>query len=494
MSDQLVIGVDIGTGSCKGVAMTKDGGIVASSSVPLITISDVPMCAEQSAGDVWQAVTIVVRKIVEQVGVEKLRGISFSGAMHSLLAVGEDNQPLSRATIWADQRGVADADMLAEPIDKRKFYHRTGCPMLGIYYAGRLNWLRKFNGDLFDKARRFVGLKDYVLHQLTGIWCMDVSLASSTGLLDIHKLQWDSEALRLAGIGEERLAKLTAIDEVVGYVTDEASFATGLPIDLPVVAGGSDGALANIGAGAYTSGSVVITIGTSAAVRIIVDQPQIDQSRKMWCYAMGNGQWLFGGAMNNGGLAMEHIRRKYYGKMDRDAGYTVMFDEAANVPRGSEDVCVLPFFFAERGTPWLPDAKGVISNPSQRGRGYVARATIEGVSMAIGQMLDMLVGVDDRDELTVQLTGGITENRLWCQTLADVLGCAVRALSVADASAIGAAMVGQRGLGIMSFDDIRCDTSQSVKNYIPDKNMSKVFCAMRERFDEMCRDYGIYDE
>ena len=300
--------------------------------------------------------------------------------------------------------------------------------------------------DLARRARRYVALKDWALHALTGIWATDMGLASTTGLLDITGRTWDPEALRAARVAPEVLPELVASDAVVGGLTAEAAAATGLPAGLPVVAGGSDGGMANLGTGISAPGQAVVSVGTSGAIRQIRDRPWLDPDERTWCYVLDEGRWFIGGAINNGGLALAWIRATVYSELAPADGFNRLAAEAAAVAAGADGLFVLPYFTGERSPSWKPnDPASVYGLRLEHGRGHLARAAMEGVAHCLADVWQILPPPAATGEIT-RLTGGITQTPVWAQILADVIGVPLMALDTADASATGAALLGFRAL------------------------------------------------
>src|SRR5205085_7338377 len=186
-------------------------------------------------------------------------------------------------------------------------YQRTGCPLVSSYHPAKLRWWLEEQPGLAARAARFVSLKDYVFWRLTGRWATDIGLASTTGLLDIRHFNWDSDALGLAGIGAGRLPGLVRPAAISGEVTAEAAKLTGLRAGLPVAAGSSDGGAANLGAGAIHAGQSVVTLGTSGAIRRLVDRPLLDTAARTSCCVLDDGQWIAGGAITNAALAGQWV-------------------------------------------------------------------------------------------------------------------------------------------------------------------------------------------
>jgi len=494
MSDAYTIGLDLGTTNCKAVALDADGSLLGSASSEHRLYTPQSGWGEQRAEDVWAGALAVLSSLTQQIPGRAAAGICLSGAMHSSLAVDAAGDPLAPALTWADLRSATQVPELRRRCDAHALYLRTGCPLVYLYHPAKLNWWHTHMPAVADRAARFTLVKDWVLYRLTGVWAADFSTSSATGLLDICRLEWDAEALELAGVTPQQLPPLVSPGARIGGLLPEAARAAGLPVGLPVIAGASDGGLANLGSGAAAPGQSVITVGTSGAVRRLVAQPLLDEGERTWCYLLAEKRWFAGGAINNGGLALQWVRERFYPELAGEAGYERLFAEAASVPAGAEGVLLLPYFAGERNPHWDPAARALLVGMGlEHGRAHVARAVLEGVAFCLA---DVWQALEEKRNITtegiaehpgriqdiqdaqdkgrgfnlkggevakegskeigeeaalvdapIHLTGGITRSALWIQILADVLGERLAPVETADASAIGAAMLGQWALG-----------------------------------------------
>jgi gluconokinase len=299
----------------------------------------------------------------------------------------------------------------------------------------------------------FVGIKTWVLHRLTGRWALDRAMASTTGLLDIRKGQWDEQALALGRVSDSQLPPLVAPTDRVGVLQAPAAAATGLPAGLPIIAGAHDGGLANIGAGADLPGAAAISVGTSGAMRIVTDAPQLDSLRRSWCYLLLPGRWLVGGAINNGGLAMAWARDQFYNDVagDWQARTRQLMDEAERAPVGAGNLLFLPYLAGERTPHWDSSARATLHGLTlAHGRAEVARAVLESVAYCLRDVWEVLqeAGVPADIDVALPLTGNGANHPAWMKIIADVLGMPIRALPEVDASAIGAALIGAAAIGL----------------------------------------------
>lgn len=416
-----VIGLDLGTTGCKAVLVSETGEVLRSTyrSYPLVQTD--PGEASQNALVLWKA----VQDTLKDLDALDAAGLSFSGAMHSLLLLDLQNQPLMNALTWADTR---PSDTL-EGLDPHEVYLRTGAPLKAPYWPAKIRYLQTHHPQAFGQAVRMVGLKDFIAFQLTGHWFTDIGLASATGMLNLHTRDWD-EALTEHLQVQHLLPEVIDADDLLGNITLEAAACTGLRAGMPVFAGSSDGAMANLGTGA-SGEDTVITVGTSGAVRRMTSAPLLDSEGRTWCYYLSRNQMFCGGAINNGGILLDWVRRMFYPE-----GFDAMFTEVAQVE--SCGVLLLPYLTGERSPHWNSELTATLHGVTlQHTRAHIARAAMEAVCFCLADVFDLVGTGSER----VLVTGGITHSPVWLQTLSNVLDRPLTVANRVDASAMGAAMV-----------------------------------------------------
>jgi gluconokinase len=105
----------------------------------------------------------------------------------------------------------------------------------------KIAWVKNHDPERFNKTYKFLSMKSYILHQLTGEYVIDYSLASATGLLNIHSIAWESQSLDFAGITSERLPQLMSVFSSPGKLRKEFQTSLGLSPDTRIMIGSSDG-------------------------------------------------------------------------------------------------------------------------------------------------------------------------------------------------------------------------------------------------------------
>lgn len=439
----VVLGVDVGTTSAKVTAFDADGREHGHGEVEYPLHDPAPGHAVQDPDQVVAATLGAVRVAAEQAraaGAE-VAGLSLSAAMHGLVALDAHDRPLTPLMTWADTRAWEQAERLRA--EHPELHGRTGTPLHPMAPVAKLRWLAEHEPETMAAARRFVGVKELALHALTGEWAIDHSMASGTGLLAIRELDWDAEALEIAGVDAGRLAPPVAAKHVFELTAD-----VGLPRGTPVVAGAGDGPLANLGVGAVRPGVAACSIGTSGALRVMVEQPATDPEGRVFCYALTPGRWAVGGAINNGGVVLGWAGEALAPDLGEHAEDELLA-LAAEVPAGSEGLIMLPYLLSERAPHWSALPRGAYVGLTRgHGRGHLIRAAVEGVCQ---QLALVLASVRDagNDVREVRATGGFARSELWRQILTDALGMEVGFPAGHEGSGFGAALLGMEALGIV---------------------------------------------
>ncbi|WP_405092595.1 gluconokinase [Micromonospora sp. NBC_01392] len=479
----VVVGVDIGTTSSKAVAFDTDGRQLASHSIGYPLEEPHPGWAEQDPDLIYQAVLGVIRAVVDELG-RPVAGLSFSTAMHSLIGLDADGNPLTASITWADSRASAQAERLRAAPSGLALHRRTGTPVHPMAPLSKLVWFAEQEPKLHERVSHWAGIKDLVLRRLAEALVTDHSVASATGLMDIHRLAWDTEALRVAGITEEQLPQLVPTTHVLPGMTAEAARATGLPADTPLVVGAGDGPLANLGLGAVRPGVVACSIGTSGAMRVMVERPGVDPLGGVFCYALTEDRWVVGGAINNGGIVLQWAHDALAPELGEHAEEELL-GLAAQAPVGSGGLIMLPYLLSERAPHWSALPRGAyVGLTHGHGRAHLVRAALEGVCQQLALVLAS-VRAAGNEVREVRASGGFARSPLWRQILADALGMPVRFPAGHEGSGFGAALLGMQALGLIPSVEVAADLVRIEETVRPDPAAAATYAALLPLFSEL---------
>jgi gluconokinase len=446
------IGIDLGTSAVKVLAVTTDGRELSAASEFYGLLTPEPDYVEQDADEIYRATMRVLELVLADV---RLRGsdvgaIGFSSAMHGILAVDDNGEPLSHVITWLDRRSATIADGWRGDGTGAELYTRTGAPTHSMLPLAKLRWLRTNDRALFDGARRFIGLKELFIFRWTGEWLVDWGLAAATGLFSVREPRWDERALELADIDPRRLSTAmppsTALRSFRPSIAHELRLAPGAA----VVLASSDGALANIGIGASQSGDLALTLGTSGAIRVLVDAPAIDAAGRTFCYYADDSRFIVGGPTSSAGAALDWIFALLFADVPKSERFTHAVDVAAHVPPGSRGLVVLPFLSGERAPYWRSSLRGTFDGLDlSHDRATIVRAGFEGVVFGMNAVYDA-VRATVGDARRLLLSGGLTKAPLVRQLLADVFELPAVQPHQQEASAFGAALLAAQAVGAVS--------------------------------------------
>ena len=469
-----IIGVDIGTTSTKTILFDLQGNVLASQNIGYPLHQDQPGMAEEDPEQIFSAVIQGIHDVLKSTKTEKfvLVGVSLSAAMHSLILMDQNNRPLTRVMTWADNRSEKASAALQENGVAKSLYMKTGTPNHPMTPLTKIMWFRQEQPNLFAKAAKFIGIKDYVLFKLFGRYVMDYGLASATGLLNLHTLDWDPQALETAGISKEQLPRLVDTETQLTGLSELNAQRMGLKADVPFIIGSSDGALANLGVDAISSGKLAVSIGTSGAVRMVVDHPVFDPQGKLFCYVLGKGRWLVGGPVNNGGIILRWVRDQWFSKAEKPTYPELMQLAAQSVP-AAHGLIFLPYLGGERAPIWDANARGTFFGLTrQHTQADMIRAVLEGIVLNLYEVAQRIKQVAG-PITSIQATGGFSQADLWLQILTDCFDQPVTVLDNHEGSALGAAVMGMHSLGLVSDLTEVHQLLSSAKQWLPDQTRAK---------------------
>lgn len=489
-----MLGVDLGTTSTKAVLFTRNGKVMEQATVEYPIHTPVSGAAEQDPDEILGAAKFSIKTVMERSKIKKdsLDLISFSAAMHSLIAVDEQGNPLTQSITWADQRSEPYAKRLKET-KGQEIYLKTGTPIHPMSPLVKLIWLRKEKKELFKKAKKFIGIKEYVIYHLFNEFVCDYSIASATGLMNMNTLNWDNEALEIAGISSEKLPRIVPTTEILKGISENTANELGINVNTPFIIGANDGCLANLGVGAIEDGVVALTIGTSGAIRTVSDKPVSDPKGRIFCYALTEKHWVIGGPVNNGGMVLRWLRDELCAPEVKEAEsqdcdpYDLITEKINKVAPGSGGLLFHPYLAGERAPSWNANARGSFFGLGMHHKkDHMMRAVLEGINMNLYSVLlalEELIGIPEK----VHATGGFAKSEVWRQMVADIFNQEVHVPNTVESACLGAAGLGLYALGeIKDLSEISSMVETTKINY-PDKEAVTVYEELMPLFIRLSR-------
>ncbi|RQO68019.1 gluconokinase [Pedobacter sp. KBW06] len=434
---EYILGIDIGTGSTKAVVLNLNYEPLDSFQEYYSTYSSLPGYSEQDPEDIWTAFKACITEMTNRCGGIPV-AIGLSSAMHSLISVDEDGIALAPMMTWADSRSSEIATRIRTSEQGMIIYKKTGTPIHAMSPLCKIIWLYEHQRELFDRTYKFISIKEYIWYRLFKEFKIDHSIASCTGLFDVEYLSWNEDALLMAKITTDRLSAPVS----TSYNMKDAS-------GVIFVIGASDGCLANLGTEAIEPGVSALTIGTSGAVRIASTKPIFNERAMTFSYLLDEDTYICGGPVNNGGIALQWFLKSTLGKDELStADYTLFFEKVKAATAGSKGLIFLPYLTGERAPIWDSESCGTFFGLRLHHRQeQFSRAVLEGICYALNEVL-LAVEQYSEEIKQINVSGGFVHSRIWMEILADITGKEIVLLQTEDASALGAAYLAIRAIGL----------------------------------------------
>jgi len=297
---------------------------------------------------------------------------------------------------------------------------------------------------------------------LFGDTACSISMASGTGLLNLHTCTWDADTLSALPLEPAQLSRLTDLDAPFTGLKDKHRARWPALQNLPWYPAVGDGACSNIGSGCVTADRIAIMVGTSGAMRVMSSTEMFTIPEGLWCYRSDRRRILMGGALSNGGNVYGWMRSSLQFGDDADVEQAI----AAMSP-DAHGLTVLPFWAGERSPGWHASARATITGMTLHTTPTdIMRASLEATAYCFASIYARLQTIHVEVKEMIASGAGLLQSPAWLQMMADVLGRPVVASAVTEASSRGAALLALESAGILS-DPIEAPVPLD-KTYDPD--------------------------
>ena len=436
------IGVDLGTSAVKLLLMDENGKIekIVSKEYPLYFPH--PGWSEQKPED-WFAQSMAgIKELVSECDRTQVKGISFGGQMHGLVALDENDDVIRPAILWNDGRTGKQTDYLNNVIGKEKLSKYTANIAFAGFTAPKILWMKENEPENFARICKIMLPKDYLAYKLSGTFCTEYSDASGMLLLDVEHKCWSKEMLEICGITEEQLPKLYESWEPVGCLKPEIAEELDLPRDVRVIAGAGDNAAAAVGTATVGDGGCNISLGTSGTLFISSRTFGVDENNALHSFAHADGNYHLMGCMLSAASC-----NKWW--MDEILKTTEYQEEQAGITKlGENTVFYLPYLMGERSPHNDPEARAAFIGMSMdTTREEMTQAVLEGVAFGLRDSLEVArsIGVDPK---RTKICGGGAKSPLWRKIIANVMNMKVDIIESEEGPGYGAAILAAVGCGV----------------------------------------------
>lgn len=486
----LLLGIDVGTYSSKGVLVELDGTVVKTAVVEHEMSIPHPGWAEQDADVIWWGDVV---KICRQL----LNGDPYRGADVSAVAVSaigpcmlpldSRDRPLRPGLLYGvDARASRQIESLNQQWGEQVIYDFSGMSLTSQAVGPKILWLKENEPNLWRQTAHITTASSYLLLRLTGEKVMDRHTASHyMPLMDLKHVEW-SDRLSDGLVGADSLPRLGWSDELAGHVNAAGAEETGLAIGTPVAIGAVDALSEAISVGVVQTGDLMIMYGSTAFFILVEDAPRPDP--RLWTVAGAfEGQYNLAAGMATTGSLTRWFRDELARDLPEETAYAALFAQAESIPPGANGLLLLPYFSGERTPINDTQARGVFAGLTlAHRREHLYRAVLESVAYGIRHNIETFrtIGADVKRIVAV---GGGTKSRAWLQIVSDVSGIAQEVPQMTIGASYGDAFLA----GIASSQLKRGDLAQWVKP----GDMIRPNPGRKALYDSLYADYRLlYDQ
>lgn len=454
----LLLGIDVGTNSTKGVLVTQAGEIVARHEVPHRMLVPRPGWAEHDAEGTWWGDVVKVCGSFFGNGTFRgsdVRAVGISAIGPCVVPLDASFRPLRPGILYGvDVRASSQIDELDQAIGPDAIMAISGMALTSQAVGPKIRWIQQEEPDVWKKTRYLTTASSYIIAKLTGELVMDRHTASHyMPLFDHRTFEWSDTYMEHVA-ARAMLPDLKWSDEVAGLVTVEASRQTGLPVGTPVTAGAVDALSEAISVGVVDEGDLMIMYGSTTFFILVLDEPRPNPIT--WTTAGAfRGQYNMAAGMATTGELTRWLRDTMARDLGADEAFRVLFEEAREVGPGAGGLLLLPYFSGERTPIQDPKARGVLAGLGlSHGRGHIFRAALEGVGFGIRHNLETFQSLGMPVKRVVSVGGG-TRTDLWPQIVSDISGVVQEIPETTIGASYGDAFLAGLGAGLVSQDDLR---------------------------------------
>ncbi|WP_077325531.1 xylulokinase [Virgibacillus siamensis] len=480
-----VIGIDLGTSAVKLLLVTKHGSVIQEISKEYPLIQERSGYSEQDP-NVWVDQTVAgLTDLLQDFNgdPEDIEGISFSGQMHGLVLLDEDNEVLRNAILWNDTRTTNQCRQIYHAVGEERLLEIAKNPALEGFTLPKLLWVKEHEPALFQKAKKFVLPKDYLRYKLTGQLNMEYSDAAGTLLLDIRKKEWSKEICALVDIDSTICPPLVDSHAEIGGIQSGIAASTGLSETTRVFAGGADNACGAIGSGILEDGKTLCSVGTSGVVLSYEGSDDKDFQGRVHYFNHGAPDAFYTmGVTLSAGNSLSWFKDVFAA----DESFEDLVSEAGTVPAGANGLLFTPYLAGER-TPYADAsirASFIGMDVSHRRKDFV-RAILEGITFSLNESIHIFRNNGKVIDSIVSIGGG-ARNKVWLQMQADIFNAKIIKLSSEQGPGMGAAMLAAYGCGWFDSLSECADEFLKIESvYTPDSDRAESYKKLFEIYQEV---------
>ncbi len=498
LDDRLLLGIDIGTSSSKGVLVDLAGRIIAEHALPHSFDMPQPGWAEQDADEIWWSdFCAISRALIAKAAIEpgRIAAVAASAIAPTMLPLDENFRPLRPAILYGiDTRAGEEIAEMTATLGEDAIFERTGHLLSAQSVGPKALWYRAHQPELFNKTRKIVTAATYLVFKLSDNFVLDNYVAPYfTPFFDVHQLAWHRDWVETI-CPLEWLPETRWSIEHAGAVTAKAAEETGIPRGTPVAVGTADALAEAIAAGAVSNGDLMVMYGTT--LFLIQTTAKYRPHRDLWASVhLRPGAAILAAGMATAGALLTWFRDELAGDERAAAAatgenaYTLLAEAAAQTPPGSAGLSTLPYFSGERTPINDVHAKGLFFGLTlSHSRAHLYRSCLEGIAFGLRHNIEAMGEADAVPTRLVAIGGG-AQDALWLQICSDVTGLPQDVPQQTIGAAYGDAYIAGMAAGIFSdWRPLRESWVRIARRIQPNPEAKAIYDELYSTYRDLYRD------
>ena len=490
------MGIDTGTNSSKGVIIDHTGRVLAVHATQHEMTNPKPGHYEHDAEkDWWGDFCTISNALIEKTGIDPkdILAVGASALGADCLPVDEDCKPLRKAILYGiDARATDEMVWLTELYGDEQIRKWYGRPLCSSDVMPKILWIKNKEPEVYAKAHKFITGSTYITAKLTGNYVVDrfLGLASFNPLYDPKT--WEPVEKYCAPICRpDQLAKVQEAADIAGYVTAKAAAETGLAEGTPVITCTDDSGAEAISCGVVKPGQMMLQLGSSVYM-ILGTEGLVDDERLWREEFIVPGLCDISAGTNTAGSLTKWYRDNLFADakaIEATGGsdaYQSMMEGVEAIAPGSDGLITLPYFAGERTPVNDPNARGILFGLTlAHTRAHMYRSALEGIGYSVAQQISIMRSHKNVPIDRIIAVGGGTQNPVWMQIIADILGTPVSTPAVTVGASYGDALMAALAIRYPGFENYSMLTNfiQDGITYQPDMKKHRQYEKYQEIYE-----------
>ena len=482
-----IVSLDIGTSSTRALLFDATGSAVPgmiSQKIYQLTTS-VEGEASVDADKLVEIVTQTIDEVIEKAGTlaAEIKAVAIDTFWHSLLGLDGEGHPLTPVITWEDTRAFGAAHALRQQFDEKAVHDRVGVRFHASYWPAKLRWLAQNQSQTFKSVKQWISFGEYLHRTLLGKSICSISMASATGMMTTKTRQWDPELMQALDIRRDQLSDIGDFHDTVTGLQDKYAFKWPTLKEIPWYPAIGDGASACVGTGCINPQNWSLTMGTSSAMRVVIEAGQISTPPLgLWLYFLDSRHVILGGALSEGGNLLAWLK-----DMLKLSSLQDVEPQVAALAPDSHGLTILPFISGERSIGWHAEARMTVTGISTHTvAAELVRAGMEALAYRLGAINASLLSalqIHTSDYRLMTSGGVLFHSAILRQIISDTLDTPIHPSLEQEASARGNALLALEALGIIP--DLAKLNPNILPPTQPDKKNGDIYRKAAARQDDL---------